>query len=435
MYDAVDTKLRTTHSTWTEGRSLLWKERAETEAHLLDPLRRVLNQSEAPSHTDDHALRSFEKAVRFHNPAHPDLCLAHIRHYRTRTVPITSETSVLIRLRRTRTLFQKAVQSVGRPKDVSATVPSVPVQDFDIALASLWNEWLDFERVFGSERSLDQATLAVQKKLRKVVPLIESDPRPTTTKQDSKDRASKREHDDSDEDRHSKKARVEAKASGGGKGMPPTENEGENNGGAVPDTLKAEMKYSAHPFTVRVSNLSEVTEDMDLVDTFRSRAGVVVHARIVRDKHQHGGKGKSKGWGLVQFEERESVEKALELSGILGLHEKVINVERSHMAAVSVVPPGMHRVQTMGEGKSSKRNQKRRERKPSVVDGESKGQSTRNGQAESEEPLVGATNKSDRLGVLSFRPRVVLHSKAKPKKKLSLELDKTAPAVNSRIES
>ena len=65
--------------------------------------------------------------------------------------------------------------------------------------------------------------------------------------------------------------------------------------------------------------------------------------------------------GLIQFEERESVEKALALDEEIGLHEKLIKVRRSHMPAVSKVPPGMHRTNPKGEGKNSMRNQKRRE--------------------------------------------------------------------------
>ena len=99
---------------------------------------------------------------------------------------------------------------------------------------------------------------------------------------------------------------------------------------------------------------------MDLVDTFRSLCGTIVHARIVRDKHTDGNsKGVSKGYGLIQFEQLESVEKALTLDDTLGIHEKLVKVERSHLPAVSLVPPGMHRVRPKGEGKVSKRNQKR----------------------------------------------------------------------------
>eukprot|EP00560_Eucampia_antarctica_P003281 CAMPEP_0197840752 /NCGR_PEP_ID=MMETSP1437-20131217/45785_1 /TAXON_ID=49252 ORGANISM="Eucampia antarctica, Strain CCMP1452" /NCGR_SAMPLE_ID=MMETSP1437 /ASSEMBLY_ACC=CAM_ASM_001096 /LENGTH=628 /DNA_ID=CAMNT_0043450409 /DNA_START=128 /DNA_END=2017 /DNA_ORIENTATION=- len=122
------------------------------------------------------------------------------------------------------------------------------------------------------------------------------------------------------------------------------------------------LEFPAHPFTVHVSNLSPDTQDMDLVDLFGSKCGVgckIVFARIFREKFN----GASKCAGLVQFEERESVDLALELNGIVGLHEKLIDVKRSHMSAiVSVVPPGMTKVKPKGEGKSTKRNLQRKEK-------------------------------------------------------------------------
>ena len=137
-----------------------------------------------------------------------------------------------------------------------------------------------------------------------------------------------------------------------------------------------DMEYPAHPFTVRVSDLSPCVEDMDLVDAFSSRCGAVVHARILRDRGLVGGareddddndndsKGQSRGEGLVQFEERESVEKALSLDGILGpgAGERLMKVGRSHIPAVpGVVPPGMHRARPRGGGRNTRRNRKKRE--------------------------------------------------------------------------
>ena len=128
----------------------------------------------------------------------------------------------------------------------------------------------------------------------------------------------------------------------------------------LPTVRVGNMDYPVHLYTIRVSNLSPDTEDMDLVDTFRPVCGAIVHARIVREKHADGNsKSLSKGYGLIQFEQLESVDKALVLDDTLGIHEKLVKVERSHIPAVSLVPPGMHRVRPKGEGKVSKRNQKR----------------------------------------------------------------------------
>jgi len=160
------------------------------------------------------------------------------------------------------------------------------------------------------------------------------------------------------------------------------------------------LYYPAHPYTVHVTNLSSSTEDMDLVDLFR-RCGAIVHARIFREKQTHPQtKGKSKCAGLVQFEERESVEKALTMSGEVGLHEKLVTVERSHQPAVGLVPPGMHRTNPRGEGKHSKLNEKRKERR--LVSDVQQLEATVKDQVEARP----ANEKSER-GILAFRPRGV----------------------------
>merc|ERR1711865_866884 len=110
------------------------------------------------------------------------------------------------------------------------------------------------------------------------------------------------------------------------------------------------LEYPAHPYTVKVSFLDTETNDMDLVQAFRPKCGPIVHAKITREKKKKlskgktavvaaNGPGKSKGWGLVQFEECESVETALQLSNVLGIRMKCVKIERSHMPAVSLVPP------------------------------------------------------------------------------------------------
>ena len=186
------------------------------------------------------------------------------------------------------------------------------------------------------------------------------------------------------------------------------------------------LDYPAHPLTVRVSNLASDTSDMDLVDCFRPKCGAIVHARIVREKHHHG-KGASRGWGLVQFEEHKSVDEALKLSDVVGIHEKVVNVERSHVPAVSLVPPGMHRVNPKGEGKSSKRNLKRKERKFASADASNAGQSHQPSKLAENQPAITDGQKIDEkkpqqspsIGILAFRPRGV--GKGRRHRKLNLE--------------
>jgi hypothetical protein len=84
------------------------------------------------------------------------------------------------------------------------------------------------------------------------------------------------------------------------------------------------VDYPAHPYTIRILNLAETVEDMDLVDRFRSY-GKIVHARILREKsHYHSAKVKSKRHGLVQFEEKDHVGSTLKLSGNIGLKERTL---------------------------------------------------------------------------------------------------------------
>lgn len=131
------------------------------------------------------------------------------------------------------------------------------------------------------------------------------------------------------------------------------------------ETIKVKvgnLEYPAHPYTVRVSSLHPDAEDMDLVDVFKNICGPIVHARLIRNKDNHSKlkHPRHKGWGLVQFEDRDSVLKALELNDVISVREKLITIERSHMPAVSLIPPGMHRISPVGEGKVSKRNLKAR---------------------------------------------------------------------------
>jgi len=165
------------------------------------------------------------------------------------------------------------------------------------------------------------------------------------------------------------------------------------------------LEYPAHEFTVRVFRLAETVNDMDLVETFQNsqKCGRLVHARILRDKN-----GKSKGWGLVQFEERESVEKALGLDDNVGIHERTIKVQRSHMAAVpGIVPPGHHRVKPKGEGKATKRNLKRKAERTEPER-----------QVQAKEAGTDSPKSSAKASVLNLVPRGVAKG---PSKRLALD--------------
>jgi RNA recognition motif-containing protein len=293
-----------------------------------------------------------------------------------------------------------------------------------------------FEGAFGSERSRSRASKVIEKKLHKAkivsVPTKAPAPQPITGTKGaevkvSSDHAAKRKLENLDNaEQPSKKQKTEEQVD---ETTPPKAiiDKPIATKKALPKVRIGNLEHPAHPFTVRVSNLSLDTEDMDLVDAFRSKCGAIVHAKIIREKHLHQGKSISKGCGLVQFEERDAVEKALELDDVLGIKEKIIIVERSHVPASSIVPPGMHRVNPMGEGKSSKRNQKRREQKSGVAEAD-KNKTANSDQAPSsekkEEPKgekkAPAKAQSMEFNPLAFRPRSVGRNKVQRKVKLSV---------------
>ena len=183
------------------------------------------------------------------------------------------------------------------------------------------------------------------------------------------------------------------------------------------------IEHKAHPFTVRISNLAQETGEMDLVENFRPKCGAIVHARIMREKNiRH--KGESKGWGLVQFEERESVEKALALSDVIGIREKLVQVDRSHVPAVGLVPPGMHRPAPKAHGKPKKNKHHAKKDPPSTETASSSAQGDpKEASSETGKGTGGGTGAapSSGMGILAFRPRGVgKHGHNHRKVKLSL---------------
>ena len=439
LFDNVEARLQKAFPSWTEGRAQLWRERAYTETLLLKPLE-VLLEDDAPQVSEKQSgkesIAVFERCTRVHNPPHPDTCLAYIRQF-INSEPVGDPCAVSAKLRHVRFLYQNAINSVGRSKSSRGTVR---LNSFDVALSNLGQEWIEFESFFGSDRSLGRAEKAIQRKVQK-----------TTEHKDTadvfaEDSSSNKRKLESDNDTAAMKTNQND--------HPPKKKRTENPTAEMDHDQQAQPeqesritkpekptgeKTKAHPFTVRVSNLALETEDMDLVDTFRSKCGKVVHAKIVREKSQHG-KGLSRGWGLVQFEEREAAEKALTLNGVIGLKEKLVTVEPSHMPAAPLVPPGMHRINPKGEGRSSKRNQKKREQRADDSKGKPKDVVQDKGNEESEAKSAAAaaaetgvteadkkkaSRKAGASDVLSFRPRgVVTHGPGH--RKIHLEIkDKT----------
>jgi RNA recognition motif-containing protein len=468
LYDATDAYLRKHHSAWTEGRGRVWSERALTESLLLAPLVESHSSGGLDPKAAGEVVRCHEKLTKVHQPCQPDSYATFVKHF-VGSFPLSCPISVLSRLRQVRSLYQKGLKSVGRPKKTTTLLDQTLERDYETALRSLCHEYLVFERYFGSDRSIASATKNVQKKLAKAFPdgqaaaaatpplplqtqevvVLQPDSMPVdkeenaTTSPKPNDEAiissdnKKRTREDSVSEPPAKKQKpiddddaMEISDTTAAAQSTKEENSNGDNNEAKPLTKPevhkvkvGSMEYPAHPFTIRVSKLHLKTEDMDLVDTFRTKCGAIVHARIMRDhKQHHEGKLKSKGWGLVQFEERDSVEKALELSEIIGLNEKLIRIERSHMPAVALVPSGMHRVNPKGEGKKSKFNQKRREKFAKTETTTTTAEDSKDTKQDSPKKEPSTTSNSvgtSTTSVLAFRPRGVLHRKVKvavPKK-------------------
>lgn len=436
MYDEAENYLFKTHSTWVEGKVTFWKHRAISEAYVLCPIANhdvnddMLDVSRSELQ-DKEAIRCFEKLVKAEKPSNPDSWLDYIRYVSSSHLhsfggdKIFSQShpdgfaAVPSVVRKTRGLFNRALSSV-RKAGQSENIAKAEVNNdlfektYDNSLLDLCREFLCFERAFGSEESLSRAQTLVRSKMAQWTA-------PPVTKIGN-------EHEQSD-DTHGKRKAVEdtpaTDAMEDGDDEMPSQSRSKKT--KVQTNLKqpkktdgmhkvriGKLEYPAHPYTIHVSNLTKETQDMDLVDVFRKEIGDIVHAKILREKkfgkgghHFH---GDSKCAGLVQFEERMSVEKALMKDGALDVGGNLIKIQRSHLPAVGIVPQGMHRVKPKGEGKTSKRNQKKKESKLQVETKEDKMDCDNGGDGKSSKGSgvdKVDTPSSISLSVLSFKPRTM----------------------------
>ena len=459
MYDETDNFLFKSHPKWVEGKVAFWKHRAQTEAYVLCPI--VLALKEADDEmvgendnggaVDKEAIKCFEKLVKAQKPSHPDPWRDYIRYISSSQLYLptrSSDTGISAQgiavsastLRKVRGLYQRAMNSMrkaGQEEGLTTVSPPVPdnkqawmgkgidgamfCRDYDIAISDLCREYLDFERTAGSEEGFANAQILVRSKLANLTTPI-SAPAPVVQHQEANGKR-KLEPDDS----------ISRPVNGASTMMVDNQEEEESNDTQsrskrvkVVTNLKqpkktdgvhkvriGKMDYPAHPFTIHVSNLSKETQDMDLVDAFRSEFGAIVHAKILREKrtgkgghHYH---GESKCAGLVQFEERSSVESALQQSGKFEVGGQLIKIQRSHLPAVGLVPAGMHRVNPKGEGKSTKKNKFKKEAKMKVdtdmnVD-KNQHMKSSGGNGKKKSHVEDESPSAISLSVLSFKPR------------------------------
>jgi RNA recognition motif-containing protein len=333
MWESVHASLANAPSSLSQCRAVALQESSLIHMLVMQPIQSKYKGTGGPEGV---AWKQLVKATRVHHPSHPDTYLPLIRH----AMWSSDTTHVVVKLQRIRGWFQAALAAVG----VSATKPSLsgkfPLREYSVALRDLCDFYLYFEEVFGSSESHKLAKRAVEKKYRSF-----------NVVQATEKYANKREMNGNDHDEPlSKKTRTDdnthdriesANEAPLPLSNPPQHLETEPVSMDVTTTEPPpppHKEFHAHPYTIRVLHLGSHVEDMDLVQTFQAKCGPIVHARIVREKHGQQ-RGMSKGWGLVQFEDKESVTKALALSSEMGIREQVVTIEKSHMPAVTITPP------------------------------------------------------------------------------------------------
>ncbi|KAL7482596.1 hypothetical protein ACHAW6_008271 [Cyclotella cf. meneghiniana] len=468
MYEEVDNYLFQSHATWAEGKVCFWKHRSLTEAYVLGPIglgvRNALGIDNMTNDlVDKETLKCFEKLVKTQKPCHPDSWREYLRYVSTSYLHFLGDESlqskpdevgaVPVIIRQTRALYKRAMSSIRKAgkatraagnRGFDTSIHNTLCQrDYDVALSDLCHEYLEFEHTFGSEESVTAALNLVRSKMANydattsllnvaVPPTEESGKRKLETDELTFTMKEDQMYDDDNGEEdvgESRSKRTKVK----------TNLKEPRKTDSVHKVRIGKIDYPAHPFTIHVTNLDRDTQDMDLVDAFRPTCGAIVHAKIIREKlygkgghHSH---GESKGAGLVQFEERLAVEKALEKNGEIEIGGKLVKIHRSHMPAVGIVPQGMHRVSPKGEGKVSKRNQLKKKSKgegdgdvsmecdntdngtamtvgakgdKSLLEGESDGGRTKINSTSGTSSSPGSL----KLDALSFKPRVI---KQKPK--------------------
>ena len=145
------------------------------EVHFLGPLSGSLgdhstNKDGSLDNKFKETIQSYDKLIKVLQPTPPDSYIQYINIFQS-SFPISKPSSVISKFRQTRFLFQRALKTLGRPKQSTGPLDPVIQRDFDSGLRNLCHEYLVFERYFGSDKSLESTSVAVQKKIAKFSPL------------------------------------------------------------------------------------------------------------------------------------------------------------------------------------------------------------------------------------------------------------------------
>lgn len=441
-FDVVDTFLRDAYPDWKVGHVRLWRERAHVELYIIEPISSITsNDSNVDSSSNNESDRCFKRVTNI-DAANPvgwkdavALALSHVyvtsnmqsdQHQHQHYAPRQSAAALRTAIHKSRGMYHKALNAICKEYEnekAKCSAKNSSLNDGHLLilavrksnLQSMCNDFLSFERTFGTAEQYMKAVKLIRGKIRgcagsrlalsaNLYEVLDGDSsasmmvdtvdvRASTSIVDTNIHmdvadadvgntatATKRALDDGVNEkgeagmgtaqRESKRPRKDsAEENTMDNYLPKTASTYSKDNEIVVQSkrtdLKVEKLKGVHPYTVKITNIPVEAEDMDLVDAFKKRCGNIVHARIIREK---GRKGRSKGEGLVQFEEKESVEKALLLSETVGIHEKLICVVRSHLPAISLVPAGRHRVVDKGIGKKSKLNAKKAAEKERHID-------------------------------------------------------------------
>jgi len=353
IFDAALNYLDANFPSWTLGKSELFLKRATFEAYLITPILLSLSQEEEDDLKElEDPILLYEKVVRTHIPPRPRYWRSYIDYLSTETFYQVSKfkldcdvgpgVTVGARIRFVRGLFHRALSST---KNLLTSQNPQDIDDWH----RLCEDFIEFEKAFGSETSIQHAMRFVSlkesnRKIHQDIPVdAVSSPyqidNKTVTQQstESNGRARKRlKPSEHEADNH------RTQITGSIEVFNQTGEFKQGHSGTIVHKIRiGSLNYPAHPYTVRVTNLSPDAEDMDLVDVLRAY-GPIVHARILREKHSQG-RGLSRGIALVQFEEKSSVDNVLGMSGKIILKDQQLIIERSHQPAVNLVPSGMHR--------------------------------------------------------------------------------------------